>query len=46
MSPRDQSLFVMTHSLWIYNDDDNDDDDDDDEKWSVKRNSNRRLVTS
>ena len=35
----------MTHSLWIYNDDD-DDDDDDDEKWSVKRNSNRRLVTS
>ena len=45
MSPRDQSLFVMTHSLWIYDDDD-DDDDDDDEKWSVKRNSNRRLVTS
>ena len=36
----------MTHSLWIYNDDDDDDDDDDDEKWSVKRNSNRRLVTS
>ena len=30
-------------------DDDDDDDDDgdgDDEKWSVKRNSNRRLVTS
>ena len=28
-------------------DDDNDDDGDgDDEKWSVKRNSNRRLVTS
>ena len=37
MSPRDQSLFVMTDSLWIYDDDD-DDGDGDDEKWSVKRN--------
>ena len=47
----------MTHSLWIYDNDDDDDDDgdddddededdDDDERWSVKRDSNRRLVTS
>ena len=53
--PRESRSFFMTHSLWIYDNDDDDDDDDDDdededddddERWSVKRDSNRRLVTS